>query len=190
MADKYIPETNYLMTLVEKEFHKAVKATSDFDNLAFEIEDKTGEHISVSTLKRIWGYVKCGSSPTERTLDVLAKYIGEKDFRSFRDGLKSSTAAHSRFFTAESLNAGDLEAGTTVEIGWGPDRIITLKHLEGCRFEVEDSRNSKLLPGDRFEAASFIKGAPLVIPRILRSGTYTPCYVAGRQGGLTSIKVI
>ena len=62
MADKYIPETNYLMTLVEKEFHKAVKATSDFDNLAFEIEDKTGEHISVSTLKRIWGYVKCGSS--------------------------------------------------------------------------------------------------------------------------------
>ncbi len=51
MADRYIPETNYLMTLVEKEFHKAVKATSDFDNLAFEIEDKTGEHISVSTLK-------------------------------------------------------------------------------------------------------------------------------------------
>ncbi len=53
MADRYIPETNYLMTLVEKEFHKAVKATSDFDNLAFEIEDKTVEHISVSTLKRI-----------------------------------------------------------------------------------------------------------------------------------------
>ncbi len=59
---------------------------------------------------------------------MLAKYIGEKDFRSFRDGLKNSTAAHSRFLTAESLNAGDLEAGAMVEIGY------SLKHNNICEY--------------------------------------------------------
>lgn len=53
MADRQIPEMNYLMSLVEKKFHKDVKTSTDFYSLAQEIETETGNSVSASTLKRM-----------------------------------------------------------------------------------------------------------------------------------------
>lgn len=190
MADWQIPEINYLMSLVENKFSKSVKTSSDFYSLAQEIESETIERISVSTLKRMWGYVKMTPVPRQTTLDVLARYIGTKDYKTFCANLKDSEAFQSRFFTADFINSSDLEPGARVEIGWVPDRKVTLRHIGGSRFEVESSCNSKLLPGDRFEAANIIKGYPLYISRILRGGECTPPYMAGRQGGINHLKTL
>lgn len=57
MAGKQIPEMNYLMSLVERKYRKAVKTSTDFYTLAADIESKTKERVSPSTLKRMWGYV-------------------------------------------------------------------------------------------------------------------------------------
>lgn len=78
MADRQIPEMNYLMSLVEKKFHKDVKTSTDFYSLAQEIETETGNSVSASTLKRMWGYVSTTSTARQATLDILAKYIGKK----------------------------------------------------------------------------------------------------------------
>lgn len=175
---------------MERKFHKSVKTSTDFRSLSLEIEDATNERISASTLKRIWGYVNMAPTPRPATLDILAKYIGHKDYKTFYDSLKNSEALQSMFFTADFISSSDLKPNARIEIGWGPDRIVTLRHLDADMFEVESARNSKLKAGDRFEVAAFIKGSPLNISRILRNGTYTPPYIAGRQGGINHLKTL
>ena len=173
------------MSLVDRKFHKSVKTSTDFRSLSLEIEDATNERISASTLKRIWGYVNMTPNPRQTTLDVLAKYIGKKDYKSFSEELKHSDAFQSRFFTADFINSSDLKEDACVEIGWNPDRLVVLKHLGDCMFEVVSSCNSKLHSGDRFEVANFIKGYPLYISQILRDGEYTPSYaLAAKEGSI------
>ena len=172
MAEKQIPEMNYLMSLVEKKFRKSVKTSTDFYSLAQEIESETSE------------------TPRQTTLDVLSKYIGKKDYKTFCEDLKHSEAFQSRFFTADFINSCDLAPDSRLEIGWDPGRKITLKYIGESLFEVESACNSKLLAGDRFEAANFIKGYPLYISRILRNDEYTPSYIAGRQAGINHLKVL
>ena len=55
-------------------------------------------------------------------------------------------------------------------------------------FEVTENTNSKLATGDEFEAAVFMLGYPLYVPRVLRGGEYTPSYIAGAGNGLTLLK--
>lgn len=126
MADRQIPEMNYLMSLVEKKFHKDVKTSTDFYSLAQEIETETGNSVSASTLKRMWGYVSTTSTARQATLDILAKYIGKKNYKTFCEDLKSGNAFQSIFFTAEFINASDLKVGDRIEIGWDPDRLVVL----------------------------------------------------------------
>lgn len=190
MADRQIPEMNYLMSLVEKKFHKDVKTSTDFYSLAQEIETETGNGVSASTLKRMWGYVSTTSTARQATLDILAKYIGKKNYKTFCEDLKSGNAFQSIFFTAEFINASDLKVGDRIEIGWDPDRLVVLKYLGDSAFEVETAINSKLEPGDRFVQSNFIKGYPLYISRIQRGDKYTASYVAGRQGGINHLKAI
>src|SRR5574344_684364 len=101
---RQIPEINYLMSLVEKRFCKSVMTSTDFYSLAQEIESETHERISASTLKRMWGYVNMTPLPRQTTLDVLAKYIGSTDYKTFCESIKNSTAFQSRFFTANFIN--------------------------------------------------------------------------------------
>lgn len=186
---KLIPELNYLLTQVEKHYGRRVATATDFEALSVFIEHETGELLSASTLKRLWGYVSSRPSPRKDTLDILCRFIGHRDFRAFCDSLKKTEAFASNFLTDLAVYSSDLEPGTMLTIGWNPNRLVTLKHLGGGAFEVTASENSKLLPGDRFELSHLMKGYPLFIPRILRAGEYTPAYVAGNDGGLTLLRV-
>lgn len=190
MTGFQIPEINYLMSLVEKKFRKSVETSTDFTSLAVEIEEKTKERVSSSTLKRLWGYVTMATIPRQSTLDILSRYIGHKDYKAFCENLKNSKAIQSMFFTSEFINSGDLKPESIVEIGWNPNRIVTLKYLGNNQFEVKSSINSQLREGDRFEASYFIKGVPLYISRIIRGDDCTTPYMAGKQGGLTHLKTL
>lgn len=177
-------ELGFLKRAVEIKFDRRLSTTSDFTVLSEEMEDR----ISPSTLKRLWGYVSMVVSPRSSTLDALSKYVGYKDFRSFCSSLRESSFSSSSYFNAERLDASSLQPGDRFQIGWRPDRIVSLEYLGDKRFQVLDSVNSKLQEGDIFEANSIIKGYPLVLPWILRKGETTPSYIAGRDGGVIVIR--
>ncbi len=61
-------------------------ANQDFEFLVEEIFNKTGENLSLTTLKRIWGKVDYQSQPSISTLNVLAQYLGFKHWRDFQNG--------------------------------------------------------------------------------------------------------
>lgn len=60
----------------------------DFDALSDAIQQQTGQAISVTTLKRLWGRVQSNNPPSTTTLDILSQFAG---FAHWRDFKQSST---------------------------------------------------------------------------------------------------
>ena len=184
-----MPELAYLLEEVEKKYGRRIATTTDFESLSVVIEHQIGELLSSSTLKRLWGYVSLNPTPRVATLDILSRFVGQKNFKAFCESLKDSKAFVSTFFTAKYQTVAELASGVSVTVGWAPNRLVRLNYLGDFQFEVVSSENSQLLQGDRFELSEILVGYPLYISRILRDGEYTPSYVAGQQGGINLLKV-
>ena len=187
---KEIPELQYLLELVEKQYGRKLSTTTDFESLSVIIEKTTGELLSSSTLKRLYGYVSLNTVPRKTTLDILSRFIGNRDYETFRISLSNDPQFSSRFFSAKTVTTSELKAGDRLRIGWPANRIVTLNYLGDDLFEVETSVNASLVKGDRFRQVSFMKGYPLYLSRILRDGDYTPAYVAGMNSGLNLLEVV
>ena len=187
---KEIPELQYLLELVEKQYGRKLSTTTDFESLSVIIEKATGDLLSSSTLKRLYGYVSLNTVPRKTTLDILSRFIGNRDYETFRISLSNDPQFSSRFFSAKTVTTSELKAGDRLRIGWPANRIVTLNYLGDDLFEVETSVNASLVKGDRFRQVSFMKGYPLYLSRILRNGDYTPAYVAGMNSGLNLIEIV
>ena len=187
---KEIPELQYLLELVEKQYGRKLSTTTDFESLSVIIEKATGDLLSSSTLKRLYGYVSLNTVPRKTTLDILSRFIGNRDYETFRISLSNDPQFSSRFFSAKTVTTSELKAGDRLRIGWPANRIVTLNYLGNDLFEVDTSVNASLVKGDRFRQVSFMKGYPLYLSRILRNGDYTPAYVAGMNSGLNLIEIV
>ena len=187
---KEIPELQYLLELVEKQYGRKLSTTTDFESLSVIIEKATGDLLSSSTLKRLYGYVSLNTIPRKTTLDILSRFIGNRDYETFRISLSNDPQFSSRFFSAKTVTTSELKAGDRLRIGWPANRIVTLNYLGNDLFEVETSVNASLVKGDRFRQVSFMKGYPLYLSRILRNGDYTPAYVAGMNSGLNLLEIV
>lgn len=185
---KIIPELNFLLNLVEKHYGRHIATSTDFESLSVIIERETGELLSASTLKRIYGYVTMKPIPRKSTLDILCRYIGKKSYDHLRADLKDSKAFTSTFFSTKTLYSSQLKRGDIVRIGWEPNRVVRLKYLGDDSYEVIESLNSQLEKGDKFIQVNFMLGYPLYISRILRGEEYTPSYIAGVRNGINLLE--
>ena len=185
-----LPELSALKAAVEKKYGRGVHTSTDFESLSVNIEQSINEFVSASTLKRIWGYVNNRPAPRIATLDILSRYAGARSFEIFRNNLLSNPATESAFFTSRQVETGSLTPGDRITIGWNPNRLVNLEYLGESSFKVLDSQNASLRPGDEFLATQFMMGQPLFLGRILRDGTRTPSYVAGKKDGLTLLEIL
>ena len=64
-------------------FGQTLDAPTDYERLSADIQNKTGEVISTSTLKRLFGYIKPGTIPRPSTLSVLARYVESAGWSDF-----------------------------------------------------------------------------------------------------------
>lgn len=184
------PEIVELLALVENKYNKKLHTTTDYEEFSLHFKQQTGENISASTLKRLWGYVSDSHTPRQHTLNLLAKYINHENFTQFCFWLKSSEVYNSSFFSTKQLETKELIPGQEIEIGWSPNRYLKLRYQGECEYLITKAVQSKLQEGDRFEATTFMLGEPLFLPYILRNGNRTSPFIAGRNGGLTLINQI
>lgn len=187
---KIVPELNYLLAEVEKHYGRKLLTSADFEALSVVIEHESGELLSASTLKRLWGYVSLKPTPRISTLNVLARYIGKRDFMAFRQSIQDDKFYVSRFFSVKTVNTLELKKDDEMIIGWAPNRVVRLRYEGKGTFTVIKSENAKLLVGDQFAAESFMVGYPLYIPRILRNGEFTLSYIAGTSEGLNRVEIV
>ena len=72
-----------LKRAVAKRFARTLDAPTDYDALALDIASITGESVSVSTLKRLFGYDKHSTTPRPSTLSTLSRYVGYTGWSDF-----------------------------------------------------------------------------------------------------------
>lgn len=72
-----------LRKAVEQKAGRHMRTPKDFEFLSHCIFEECHEMLSTSTLKRIWGYVQCDSTPRSSSLTPLAQYIGYTDWEDY-----------------------------------------------------------------------------------------------------------
>lgn len=183
-------ELSELRNRIETMYGKQLLTTTDFEEFSVMLKRKHNAEISSSTLKRLWGYVSDVHKPRTTTLNILAQYVGFKDYADFIMHLKSDVSHNSSFFHCEQITSASLAVGDVIEVGWSPNRILHLLYCGDSIYEVREAVNSKLAVGDRFLTGCFIMSQPLYIPYVERNGEHLPAFVAGRNTGLSVLRKI
>ena len=158
---------------------------SEFNELCLSIQEKTGRTISLSSIKRIWGYVNYKGFPSLSILNILSQYNGFKDWDTFVNG---NLDDESGFLDESVIHATSLRRGERVALTWNSCKSCEIECIDPLRFRVIKSQNIKLQPGDTFTMHTLILGLPLYITDIVRGDISLPAYIGAKKGGLSSIK--
>lgn len=186
-----IPQIALLRERIEKSIDFPLNTHGDFLRLSAGIEFTLREHMSESTLERLWGYsTRRYDTVSVRTLNVLCRFIGIHSWEQFCESL-SSEGHESELFTGSTINAADLAVGTRIRIGWLPDRMCTVRYLGDNRFVAEETLNSTMQSGDTFSCLQFQKGRELHLDDFRKADPSERFrYVVGINSGLTTLEVI
>lgn len=68
---------------IAEQVGREIRTPKDFDFLSEQIFEQLHQHISTSTLKRLWGYLPSNGNPRTSTFDLLAQFVGYHDWQDF-----------------------------------------------------------------------------------------------------------
>lgn len=178
----------YVRMALEARFGQPIRYPKDCIALAESIYQSCKVKISESTVKRMMGFVKGTEKPRRYTLDIIANYLGFTDYDTMRSGLLYRQ--NSDFQSLNSIQTNDLKRGTLLEFQYEPDRKVILKYAGNHTFEVKESHNSKLKPGDIFQTMHLVEGYPLNLQDVLRNATSLGNFTAGKSGGIRQLRIL
>ena len=159
--------------------------------LATLIETETHEHISDSTIKRLWKPSLGYATVSTHTLNLLSCYAGYPHFEEFCRKLSENGILESELYADKhGIRTVNLSPGTLLHIAWLPDRECTLRYLGDNRFEAVETHKSKLQPGDTFSCSGFTPGRPVYVDNLQRGGESFDQYAIGTAHGLTRVEIV
>nr|MBD5376530.1 hypothetical protein [Bacteroides sp.] len=178
-----------LKEAVERKFGSTPNSPTDFVSLSTDIQTATTKSLGISTLKRVWGYVKSSHAPTYTTLSVLARYAGFRDWYAFC--AQCGGNEESGFSEDSVIVSADLECGAIVRAEWGGEKWCTLRKTEHpTRFVIVDAHNIKLRAGDAGTVNTLSIADKFVMTDCERGGVRMGTYIGAKSEGITSIKHI
>ena len=184
------PEIKCLRSDLEQRVGQQLQSPADFQLLIQQIWEKNHVVLSLSTIKRLWGYVESNGAPRLSTLNTLAQFLGFTDWNAYLVALEQRGGIESAMFTGEGIQTADLQVGDKIAVAWQPNRQCTFRYIGDNQFVVEESKNAKLQQGTIFSAARFMIGQPMYLDNILLADGTRTSYVAGKRNGLTSVTKI
>lgn len=185
------PQVKALLIAVEKKFGRPVRTPADFTALADLVQASTGEHLSDSTVKRLWKPNLSYPTVATHTVNLLSRYAGYSHFNEFCLQLAEKGIIESELVPgAGGIRAEGLTIGTLVRIAWMPDRECTLCYLGNNRFQAVETSNSTLQPGDTFSCSTLIPGRPLYVDNLHHGGKTFEQYAMGTAHGLTRVEIL
>lgn len=150
--------------------------------------------ISDTTIKRMLGFIGIDSPDRNRTqrtstLDILAKWLGYDCYKDLLCEIGEEDYS-SEFTPIEETVVSELEEGTQVQLQYMPSRFIIMTYLGNCEFVINESKNSKLLKGDRLKLTNLVLGQEMIVSEVVRDGHSLGGYRAAKDGGITGLKII
>ena len=186
-----IPQIYVLRQRVEHKAGFPLDTHGDFLTLSAKIEACLREHMSESTLERIWGYsTRHYDTVSSRSLNVLSRFIGFHGWEEFCNSLSSGNPG-SELFDGDSIDVAELESGARIRVGWAPDRTCIIRYLGDFRFIAEFTENSTMQPGDTFCCRQFQKNRVAHLDHFCKAGTEKRfTYIIGKNTGITTLEVL
>lgn len=177
-----------ILEMLSEKAQKDVTTKSGANFLRNDIEAKTGEALSLNTVKRLVGILHYDSEPREITLEIIARYLGYDNWEQIKGVIQNKI---SEFNVAQGfIDLKELPNGTKVEVKWNPGREILLTHINEDMYEILNANNSKLQKGDHLHLSQIAEGFPFMTKEVIRNGILLGSYTAAKVEGVTSIKVI
>lgn len=173
-----------LLNAVERTAGQRMATPRHFEQLSECVFGRTRQRLSVSTLKRLWGYVPNSYNPSLNTLNVLSQFAGYGSWKHFADG-NAGDAPASNPILARKINVmHDLRPGRSLRLTWMPQRVCVVCYLGEMQFRVTESENTRLQPGDTFSCGLIIAGEPLYLDNLRQAGRQPSAYVCGQVNGV------
>lgn len=176
-----------LVNLTNSNLGYVPSTPAEFNDLCRVITKKTGRYISLSSIKRIWGYVRYEGFPSVTTLNNLAQYNGYKDWETFMSGRPPGSNIDSSYLGESVVSTDDLRPGDRLSLTWGIGKACEIEYIGALRFRVIESCNIKLEVGDTFTLHTLSVGHPIYLSDIQRGDRRFPAYIGAKRGGLTAI---
>lgn len=178
-----------LRSMVEQTIGREIHTPRDYTFLHNQIQELTHQSLSMSTLKRVWGYTSREFNISRYTLDVLSKLVGYTSWDNFVESSEikennSELEASSHSVIIRRLSARALNQGDKVRLHWQPNRCVEIEYEGLDLFRVIKSENSKLQVGDKFQTMMFIDYQPLFLYCVQREGLPPFDYRCGNNGGI------
>ena len=82
-----------LIESVEAVAGRKMQTPKDFDFLSELIFDRLRQHISATTLKRLWGYLPETSAPRLSTLNLLSQFVGCESWEAFCETVPTASGS-------------------------------------------------------------------------------------------------
>lgn len=175
---------------ISKAVNRSIDTYTDFNFLSLQMKDKMKDAPSISTLKRLWNYVSDNSSRSRTTLNILARFIDYRDWADYVEHLIRENRIESCFIEARTIVSSTLLPGDIIEVGWNPDRRVTLIFKGDSWFQVHKSENATLRAGMTVSAVVFSKGLPLTCADVKDGDENLGTYIAGSRNGLTYVRLL
>ncbi len=169
-------------------FGQEIRYSKDCEVLANEISKKTTKKLSASTLKRLFGLAKGIDEPRLYTMDVLAMYLGYKNYDDLLSEFKSSNS--SEFEILEEIRVDHLNLHVELTLEYEPNRFLKLRYLGDSKFELLEVLNSKLKEKDILVVSHIVRNYPLFLSNVIRQGKFLGAYTAAKISGITSIRIL
>lgn len=188
MKDDRLKDSEMMTLLrnrVEEVSKRAMSAPRDFEWLSNKL-DEMGEGVSVTTLKRCWGYVDVPMMPRLHTLDVLARYLGYQNFKHFVDanGALNDDQVSGPVLGTILNPAQDLKVNDRVMLTWQPGRVCVIRYMGDKHFVVERSEHTRLQPGNTFCCGVIIEGEHLYLTNLVMDDRKPTGYMCGKLTGV------
>ena len=178
-----------LKDIVIRRLGRTLESPADFEYLSEHIQKATGEYLSPTTLKRLFGNIPYDGQPRPATLSILARYAGYGGWQDYQ----AKQHVESGFMAAKRICSNELSIGQKLIIAWNPNRECTIEYLGKDHYVVLHSQNSKLQIGDQFSTHQFILGQPLTATEVVslrEARRDNDTYIAGAKTGLTKIEIM
>ncbi len=173
---------------LSEKIHQDVTTPAGASVLALDIEDKTGTPLGLNTIKRLVGVLPADNTPRRTTLNIIANYLGYPDWNRLVEDteMQGSGFGNGNIF----IEMSDLEDETIVEICWRPDRRLLIRHDGNGQYEVLESENGKLIPGDLLSLSQLAVGFPFIADKVFRNEKPLGCYRAADGAGITRFNIL
>ena len=170
---------------VEARLQRGMLSPKDFTYLNEVIVNELNERVSVSTLKRIWGYSSYNSKPSASILSSLCRLVGYRDWQDYVANRENTSRKPSETVMSDKIMVDtDLEVGAHLRLTWMPQRVCDIEYRGNNEFEVLSSVNTGIKPGDLFDCSLIVSGEPLWLSNLRQFGKAPVAYVCGKLGGI------